>query len=309
MIQALTHSDRDICPDERIVQLSHVIQSPWSAVRQMALQSSRARWRKPLNLAALPSHAESPSVLLPRHQSSVSQVSVSQVPAQASFTLRLLLSTSLLLRTAGTHAQNRQGSQGDQLRHLHLRATCTCAPSACSSSSRKGSASRSRSSCGGSACSRTRERAARRRPVDLGMPFLQGFVFHMVPVRVKSNYYSFYRLGSASETVRRCATAAPPPSLSLFLFLLYAGLAERFLAVLALDTLKCAAMSIRSHVHDLRPLFTPSSSSAPYSYRRTAGCVLFVTCYLLPLKIPTSLYLPPKMSPNFLPIVFEMSPN
>ena len=241
----------------------------------MALQSSRARWRKPLNLAALPSHAESPSVLLPRHQSSVSQVSVSQVPAQASFTLRLLLSTSLLLRTAGTHAQNRQGSQGDQLRHLHLRATCTCAPSACSSSSRKGSASRSRSSCGGSACSRTRERAARRRPVDLGMPFLQGFVFHMVPVRVKSNYYSFYRLGSASETVRRCATAAPPP------FLLYAGLAERFLAVLALDTLKCAAMSIRSHVHDLRPLFTPSSSSAPYSYRRTAGCVLFVTCYLL----------------------------
>ena len=121
----------------------------------------------------------------------------------------LLLSTSLLLRTAGTHAQNRQGSQGDQLRHLHLRAICTCAPSACSSSSRKGSASRSRSSCGGSACSRTRERAARRRPVDLGMPFLQGFVFHMVPVRVKSNYYSFYRLGSASETVRRCATAAP----------------------------------------------------------------------------------------------------
>lgn len=109
MIQALTHSDRDICPDERIVQLSHVILSPWSAVRQMALQSSRARWRKPLNLAALPSHAESPSVLLPRHQSSVSQVSVSQVPAQASFTLRLLLSTSLLLRTAGTHAQNRQG--------------------------------------------------------------------------------------------------------------------------------------------------------------------------------------------------------
>ena len=281
MIQALTHSDRDICPDERIVQLSHVILSPWSAVRQMALQSSRARWRKPLNLAALPSHAESPSVLLPRHQSSVSQVSVSQVPAQASFTLRLLLSTSLLLRTAGTHAQNRQGSQGDQLRHLHLRATCTCAPSACSSSSRKGSASRSRSSCGGSACSRTRERAARRRPVDLGMPFLQGFVFHMVPVRVKSNYYSFYRLGSASETVRRCATAAPPFALSLFIFLLYAGLAERFLAVLALDTLKCAAMSIRSHVHDLRPLCTPSSSSAPYSHRRTAGCVLFVTCYLL----------------------------
>ena len=263
------------------MQLSHVILSPWSAVRQMALQSSRARWRKPLNLAALPSHAESPSVLLPRHQSSVSQVSVSQVPAQASFTLRLLLSTSLLLRTAGTHAQNRQGSQGDQLRHLHLRATCTCAPSACSSSSRKGSASRSRSSCGGSACSRTRERAARRRPVDLGMPFLQGFVFHMVPVRVKSNYYSFYRLGSASETVRRCATAAPPFALSLFIFLLYAGLAERFLAVLALDTLKCAAVSIRSHVHDLRPLLTPSSSSAPYSHRRTAGCVLFVTCYLL----------------------------
>ena len=152
--------------------------------------------------------------------------------------------------------------------------TCTCALSACSLSSRRGSASRSRSSCGGSACSRTRGRA-RRRPVDFGMPFLQGFVFHMVPVRVKSNYYSFYRLGSASETVRRCATAAPPP------FLLYAGLAERFLAVLALDTLKCAAMSIRSHVHDLRPLFTPSSSSAPYSHRRTAGCVLFVTCYLL----------------------------
>ena len=122
MIQALTHSDRDICPDERIVQLSHVILGSWSAVRQMALQTSRARWCKPLNLAALPSHAESPSVLLPRHQSSVSQVSVSQVPAQASFTLRLLLSTSLLLRTAGTHAQNRQGSQGDQLRHLHLRA-------------------------------------------------------------------------------------------------------------------------------------------------------------------------------------------
>ena len=115
------------------------------------------------------------------------------------------------------NAQNRQGSQGDQLRHLHLRATCTCAPSACSSSSRKGSASRSRSSCGGSACSRTRERAARRRPVDLGMPFLQGFVFHMVPVRVKSNYYSFYRLGSASETVRRCATAAPR-SLSFFFY-------------------------------------------------------------------------------------------
>jgi hypothetical protein len=113
------------------------------------------------------------------------------------------------------------------------------------------------------------------------MSFLQGFVFHMVLVRVKSNYYSFYRLGSASETVRRCATAAPPFALSLFIFLLYAGLAERFLAVLALDTLKCAAMSIRSHVHDLRPLFTPSSSSAPYSYRRTAGCVLFVTCYLL----------------------------
>ena len=218
MIQALTHSDRDICPDERIVQLSHVILSPWSAVRQMALQSSRARWCKPLNLAALPSHAESPSVLPPRHQSSVSQVSVSQVPAQASFTLRLLLSTSLLLRTAGTHAQNRQGSQGDQLRHLHLRATCTCAPSACSSSSRKGSASRSRSSCGGSACSRTRGRAARRRPVDLGMPFLQGFVFHMVLVRVKSNYYSFYRLGSASETLRDCC--APPyyRSLSFFFY-------------------------------------------------------------------------------------------
>ena len=122
MIQALTHSDRDIYPDERIVQLSHVILGSWSAVRQMALQTSRARWCKPLNLAALPSHAESPSVLLPRHQSSVSQVSVSQVPAQASFTLRLLLSTSLLLRTAGTHAQNRQGSQGDQLRHLQLRA-------------------------------------------------------------------------------------------------------------------------------------------------------------------------------------------
>ena len=252
-------------------------------MRQMALQSSRARWRKPLNLAALPSHAESPSVLLPRHQSSVSQVSVSQVPAQASFTLRLLLSTSLLLRTAGTHAQNRQGSQGDQLRHLHLRATCTCAPSACSSSSRKGSASRSRSSCGGSACSRTRERAARRRPVDLGMPFLQGFVYHVVLVRVKSNYYSFYRLGSASETVRRCATAAPPPTIALSLSF---STVRRFSRTFScsfgfLDTLKCAAVSVRSHVHDLRPLFTPSSSSAPYSHRRTAGCVLFVTCYLL----------------------------
>ena len=111
------------------------------------------------------------------------------------------------------------------------------------------------------------------------MPFLQGFVFHMVPVRVKSNYYSFYRLGSASETVRRCATAALPlRSLSFFF---YAVLAERFLAVLALDTLKCAAVSIRSHVHDLRPLLTPSSSSAPYSHRRTAGVSSLspVTCY------------------------------
>ena len=223
----------------------------------MALQSSRARWRKPLNLAALPSHAESPSVLLPRHQSSVSQVSVSQVPAQASFTLRLLLSTFLLLRTAGTHAQNRQGSQGDQLRHLHLRATCTCAPSACSSSSRKGR-SRSRSSCGGSACSRTRERAARRRPVDLGMPFLQGFVFHMVPVRVKSNYYSFYRLGSASETVRRCATAAPPPTIALSLSF---STVRRFSR-----TFSCSFgfryAEMRCHEH---PVARPRSTSAVYS--------------------------------------------
>ena len=282
MIQALTHSDRDICPDERIVQLSHVILSPWSAVRQMALQSSRARWCKPLNLAALPSHAESPSVLLPRHQSSVSQVSVSQVPAQASFTLRLLLSTSLLLRTAGTHAQNRQGSQGDQLRHLHLRATCTCAPSACSSSSRRGSASRSRSSCGGSACSRTRERAARRRPVDLGMPFLQGFVFHMVPVRVKSNYYSFYQLGSASETVRRCATAAPPPTIALSLSF---STVRRFSR-----TFSCSFgfryAEMRCHEH---PVARPRSTSAVYSLLFVRALLLSThgrvcpLCYLLPV--------------------------
>ena len=243
----------------------------------MALQSSRARWCKPLNLAALPSHAESPSVLLPRHQSSVSQVSVSQVPAQASFTLRLLLSTSLLLRTAGTHAQNRQGSQGDQFRHLHLRATCTCAPSACSSSSRKGSASRSRSSCGGSACSRTRERAARRRPVDLGMPFLQGFVFHMVLVRVKSNYYSFYQLGSTSETRRDCC--APPPALTLFLFL------RRFSRTFSCSFgFRYAEMRCREH-----PVARPRPTSAAYSLLfvrallpSTHGRVCPL-CYLLPV--------------------------
>ena len=50
------------------------------------------------------------------------------------------------------------------------------------------------------------------------MPFLQGFVFHMVLVRVKSNYYSFYQLGSASETLRDCC--APPyyRSLSFFFY-------------------------------------------------------------------------------------------
>ena len=57
--------------------------------------------------------------------------------------------------------------------------------------------------------------SARRRPVDLGMPFLQGFVFHMVLVRVNSNYYSFYRLGSASETLRDCCALPSPFAHSL----------------------------------------------------------------------------------------------
>ena len=48
LIQALTHSNRDVGPDERIAQLSHVILSSWSPVRQMALQTSRARQSKPL---------------------------------------------------------------------------------------------------------------------------------------------------------------------------------------------------------------------------------------------------------------------
>ena len=123
MIQALTHSDRDICPDERIVQLSHVILGSWSAVRQMALQSSRARWCKPLNLAALPSHAESPSVLLPRH------------PSHRSPSHRCLHRRHSHYGYCSPHpcscGQPARTRKTDKALKVINFATCNCAPSAC----------------------------------------------------------------------------------------------------------------------------------------------------------------------------------
>ena len=124
MIQALTHSDRDIGPDERIVQLSHVILSPWSAVRQMALQSSRARWCKPLNLAALPSHAESPSV--PLH--------AIRAPSHRSLSHRCLHRCHSHYGYCSPHpcscGQPARTRKTDKALKVINFATCTCAPPA-----------------------------------------------------------------------------------------------------------------------------------------------------------------------------------
>ena len=119
-------------------------------------------------------------------------------------------------------------------------------------------------------------------PSTSGCPFSRGFVFHMVPVRVKSNYYSFYRLGSASETVRCCATAAPPPPIALSLSF---STVRRFSR-----TFSCSFgfryAEMRCHEH---PVARPRSTSAVYSLLFVRALLLSThgrvcsLCYLLPV--------------------------